>query len=85
MEQISKRLLSWASVLEPATLAQAQRTALREAIEAAVPVPAGCHNTGIDPPGTAARIGELGGAGRGRAGRAGGRQLAVPAWHPRLG
>jgi tRNA-splicing ligase RtcB (3'-phosphate/5'-hydroxy nucleic acid ligase) len=125
MEQISKRLLSWASVLDPATLAQAQRTAslpfifphvalmpdahlgkgatvgsviptlgavipaavgvdigcgmiavrtqftgedvhrrgdlaaLREAIEAAVPLSAGGYNTSVGRPGTAARIGEL--------------------------
>jgi tRNA-splicing ligase RtcB len=125
MEQISKRLLSWASVLDPATLAQAQRTAslpfifphvalmpdahlgkgatvgsviptlgavipaavgvdigcgmiavrtqftgedvhrrgdlaaLREAIEAAVPLSAGCYNTSVGRSGTAARIGEL--------------------------
>jgi tRNA-splicing ligase RtcB len=125
MEQISKRLFSWASLLDPATLAQAQRTAsmpfifphlalmpdahlgkgatvgsviptlgavipaavgvdigcgmiavrtqftsddvarrgdlaaLREAIEAAIPLSAGCYNTSISRPGTAARIGEL--------------------------
>jgi tRNA-splicing ligase RtcB len=125
MEQVSKRLFNWASLLDPATLAQAQRTAsmpfifphvalmpdahlgkgatvgsviptlgavipaavgvdigcgmiavrtqftsedvrsrgdlsaLREAIEAAIPVSAGGYNTTVSRPGTAARIAEL--------------------------
>jgi tRNA-splicing ligase RtcB (3'-phosphate/5'-hydroxy nucleic acid ligase) len=146
MEQISKRLLSWASVLDPATLAQAQRTAslpfifphvalmpdahlgkgatvgsviptlgavipaavgvdigcgmiavrtqftgedvhrrgdlaaLREAIEAAVPLSAGRYNTSVDHPGTAARIGEL--EGRDGAGQA---DQAAGNWRLQLG
>jgi len=125
MEEISKRLFSWASVLDAPTLAQAERTAsmpfifphvalmpdahlgkgatvgsviptlgavipaavgvdigcgmiavrthftsddvarrgdlaaLREAIEAAVPLSAGRYNTSVSRAGTAARIGEL--------------------------